>query len=40
MEYICVIGHDDTTIWAIWADVEIVVHTEPGEKLNVVTEKR
>ena len=40
MQYICVNGYHDTTIWAIWTDVEIVVKTKPEGLIDVVTEKR
>lgn len=40
VKYICVNGYNETTIWAIWADVEIVVETNPGVSINVVKGKR
>ncbi len=40
VEYICVIGHNDTTIWAIWSDIEIVLQTKPEVLVDVFTGKR
>ncbi|XP_028415740.1 nuclear envelope integral membrane protein 1-like isoform X1 [Dendronephthya gigantea] len=36
---LCINGHKHNSIWAIWADVEIDIQTEPEDSVNVVSGK-